>query len=73
MNIYKCLIITVSFIIFSILDKKVISKEAINVKQLTRNTLFVFISVLLGDYAILKLMPNIDTPVTQVFTSEPTF
>jgi hypothetical protein len=73
MNMNLALCIVAIFIVLNILEKKFISKEKVNVKELTKYSAFVFSSTIAAEYALKKFKPEMANVPTQAFTSEPTF
>ena len=73
MNINLALCVVSVFIVLNILEKKFISKEKINVKELTKLSALIFSSTIAGEYALERFKPIIANAPTQVFTSEPGF
>jgi hypothetical protein len=73
MNMYQVLCIAVVYLILSLLDKKYVSKEEINYKDVVKNTIFVASSAFASSYIVAKINPEIQKTVVQAFTSEPSF
>jgi hypothetical protein len=68
-------IITFVFFILKVLEMKFFNKkdEIKPIKFLIRDVLFVFTSVLIGNYAMSNLYPITQTTETLVFTDNPSF
>ena len=73
MNINLALCVVAIFIILNILEKKFISKEKINVKELVKLSGFVFSSTIAGEYVLETFKPTITNVPTKAFTSDPGF
>ena len=70
---YQILCVAALYLVLSILDKKIVSKEEINYKNLVKNTIIVAFSTFASSHILAKIMPEAQATVTQAFTSEPTF
>lgn len=70
---YQVLSVAIVYLILSFLDKKFISKEEVNYKNLVKNTIIVAFSTFASSHILAKVMPEAQTTVTKAFTSEPTF
>jgi hypothetical protein len=66
------IIISILYIILSILENKFISKEKSEFKKIFRGVIIVFLSILLGNY-LLTLTKTTITKNTNVFVDNPTF
>lgn len=69
---YISAIISVCFIILTFLEIKVFGKELLPVKDIFKNTIIVFASVVAGLY-ILSYITIPEKPPPEIFTSTPDF
>ena len=66
--------ITVAYLIFKFIEMRFILKENKPIKVLARDTLIVYLSVLLGNFVMQQLTTvKLSSKVTQVFTNDPGF
>tara|TARA_B110001454_G_C12407655_1_gene303704 strand:- start:125 stop:358 length:234 start_codon:yes stop_codon:yes gene_type:complete len=66
--------ISVAYLIFKFIEMRFILKENKPIKVLARDTLIVYLSVLLGNFVIQQITTvNLSSKVTQVFTNDPGF
>ena len=74
MNVNLALCVVAIFIVLNILERKFISKEKINVKELSKQSALIFSSTIAAEYALEKFKPTMTAAApTQAFTSEPGF
>lgn len=69
---YISAIICVCFVILTLLDIKILGKELLPVKEIFKNTIIVFASVVAGLY-ILSYITIPEKPGPEIFTSTPDF
>jgi hypothetical protein len=72
-NLIQAGIVSVFFLVFKFIEMKIIIKENIPPKQLLRDTLIVFISVLLGKYLLEQFENANGGKFIEVFTDSPAF
>ena len=72
-NLIQAGIVSVFFLVFKFIEMKIIIKENIPPKQLLRDTLIVFISVLLGKYLLEQFENANGSKFIEVFTDSPAF
>lgn len=65
-------IISVCYLILSILEMRFIQKEVTPLKDLVKNVFIVFISSIFGYYVVEQMMDK-PVPPTEVFTGKPEF
>lgn len=65
-------IISVCYLILSILDMRFIQKEVTPLKELVKNVFIVFISSIFGYYILQQMMEKPPSP-TEVFVGKPEF
>ena len=66
--------ISVAYLIFKFIEMRFILKENKPIKVLARDTLIVYLSVLLGNFVMQQLTTvKLSSKVTQVFTNDPGF
>jgi hypothetical protein len=66
--------VSTAYLIFKFIEMRFILKENKPVKLLARDTLLVYLSVLLGNFVMKQLgASEISTKVPQVFTNNPDF
>ncbi|MAT49480.1 MAG: hypothetical protein CMA27_06575 [Euryarchaeota archaeon] len=66
--------VSTAYLIFKFIEMRFILKENKPVKLLARDTLLVYLSVLLGNFVMKQLgASEISTKVPQVFTNSPDF
>ena len=66
--------VAVAYLIFRFIEMRFILKENKPLKVLTRDTLLVYLSVLLGNFVMLQLGgADLTIKVPEVFTNEPDF
>ena len=66
--------ISVAYLIFNFIEMRFILKENKPIKVLARDTLIVYLSVLLGNFVMQQLTTvKLSSKVTQVFTNDPGF
>ena len=66
--------ISVAYLIFKFIEMRFILKENKPLKVLARDTLIVYLSVLLGNFVMQQLTTvKLSSKVTQVFTNDPGF
>ena len=65
-------IISVCYLILSILDMRFIQKEVTPLKELVKNVFIVFISSIFGYYILQQMMDKPQAP-TEVFVGKPEF
>ena len=70
---YQILCVAALYLVLSFLDKKFVSKEEINYKNLVKNTIIAAFSTFASSHILAKVMPEAQSTVTQAFTSEPSF
>lgn len=72
-NLIHAGIVSVFFLVFKLVEMKIIIKENIPPKQLLRDTIIVFISVLLGKYLSEQFENATGGKFIEVFTDNPSF
>ena len=73
-NIYiLATIVSLVYIVFNIIDNKFVTKKKIVIKNLTKNTIFVFISFIISYYIYKQIEPTKASSVPDVFVADPTF
>ena len=72
---YISFAVSFCFIVFKFIEMKFIVKENVPVKLLARDTLLVYLSVLLGNFVYSQIggMDNLVGKVPEVFTNSPEF
>lgn len=66
--------ISIIYIIFKFIEMRIIVKENKPLKVLFRDTLIVYLSVLLGNFVLTQINPNIELDATpEIFTNDPSF
>tara|TARA_A100000164_G_C21619307_1_gene635801 strand:- start:209 stop:442 length:234 start_codon:yes stop_codon:yes gene_type:complete len=66
--------ISIIYVIFKFIEMRIIVKENKPLKVLFRDTLIVYLSVLLGNFVLTQISPNIVLDTTpEIFTNEPSF
>ena len=71
---FTAMAISIAYLIFKFIEMRFILKENKPIKVLARDTLIVYLSVLLGNFVIQQLTnAKLTSNVTQVFTNEPSF
>lgn len=72
-NIYfVACIISVCYLILSILEMRFIQKEVTPLKELVKNVFIVFVSSMFGFYVVQQMIDK-PTPPTEVFIGKPEF
>ena len=68
------ILITVAYISASVLDRLYLQKEPLNIKQVIKESIMVYISSLIGIYGVDYIKGHITEPPTlTVFTDQPNF
>lgn len=68
------LLIAVSFVCFKVIDSMIIKKEQIGIKDIVKDALLVYLSSMVGMYAIDYIQPfKPKASSIQVFTDSPNF
>lgn len=72
---YISFVVSFCFLVFKFIEMKFIVKENIPVKLLARDTLLVYLSVLLGNFVYSQIggVSNLVGKVPEVFTNSPEF
>ena len=65
--------VAIIYLIFKFIEMRFILKENKPVKVLARDTLLVYLSVLLGYFVMQQITTTIQIKATEVFTNEPGF
>ena len=66
--------VSIIYVIFKFIEMRIIVKENKPLKVLFRDTLIVYLSVLLGNFVLTQISPNIDLNTTpEIFTNDPSF
>ena len=66
--------VSIIYVIFKFIEMRIIVKENKPLKVLFRDTLIVYLSVLLGNFVLTQISPNIDLDTTpEIFTNDPSF
>lgn len=72
-NLVNAGIVGALFLVFKFIEMRFITKENIPPKQLVRDAIIVFISVLLGQYLVLQIDNAKGGKFIEVFTDNPSF
>lgn len=72
-NLVNAGIVGALFLVFKFIEMRFITKENIPPKQLVRDAIIVFISVLLGQYLVLQFDNAKGGKFIEVFTDNPSF
>ena len=66
--------VSIIYVIFKFIEMRIIIKENKPLKVLFRDTLIVYLSVLLGNFVLTQITPNIELDTTpEIFTNDPSF
>lgn len=72
-NLINAGIVSVLFLVFKIIEMKLITKKKIPPKQLVRDAIIIFISVILGQYLSEQFDNATGGKFVEVFTDSPSF
>lgn len=65
--------VAIIYLLFKFIEMRFILKENKPLKILFRDTLIVYLSVIIGDFVINQWSPSSSTGETQIFTNTPEF
>lgn len=75
-NFMLATVISVVYFLFKFLEMRTLLKESRPVKDLLKETLIVYVSVLAGDFVLKQVAPSVNqltTESTGAFTNDPNF
>lgn len=65
--------VAIIYLLFKFIEMRLILKENKPLKILFRDTLIVYLSVIIGDFVLNQISPSVSSSNTQIFTNTPEF
>ena len=65
--------VSIIYLLFKFIEMRLILKENKPLKILFRDTLIVYLSVIIGDFVLNQISPTSGVSATQIFTNTPEF
>ncbi len=65
--------VAIIYLLFKFIEMRLILKENKPLKILFRDTLIVYLSVIIGDFVLNQISPTNGVSATQIFTNSPEF